>query len=313
MRTWVMMATGRENRPLVPENYCPFCPGSKQVPGMYDVFAYQNDWPILRTSPPGISETEGAFLKNAPSYGKCEVILYTADHTSSLAKLTPENMSKLIDLWVDRYREIGADGKIKYVFIFENRGVEVGATITHPHGQIYGFPFIPKKVELELDACREYYETGRKNLYRTIVDEELRDGRRVVDENKSFVTFVPWFAEYPYQVYMIPREHRLSIDELTGDEKADLGRSLSRIVGIYDRVFEREFPYMMCFHQKPVDGEAYPWYQFHIEFYPPLRNAKTKKYDASSETGAMVNGNPSSPEEKATELKNIKEELYGNN
>ena len=103
----------------------------------------------------------------------------------------------------------------------------------------------------------------------------------------------------------------MSIDELNDDEKHLLGSSLTRIVNIYNHVFPRDFPYMMCFDQKPTDGNDYPYYQFHVEFFPPLRNEKTQKFNACSETGGWVHGNPSSPERKAAELKKIKEELYG--
>ncbi len=312
LKWWVMVSTERQNRPLTPKDYCPFCPGSNRVPDEYEVFPYDNDWPILNPEPPEINPTGSPLFKNAKSYGKCEVILYSPEHKSSLGKLTKENIEKLIELWVKKYLELGSKDFIKYVFIFENRGKEVGVTIDHPHGQIYGFPFIPKKIELELSSCREYYEKEKKNLYLEILKEELKQKKRIVDENDFFVTFVPYFADYPYQVFIIPREKRLSIDELNSEEKIQLGKSLKRIVNTYDNLFERDFPYMMCFHQKPTDGKDYSYYQFHIEFYPPLRNEKTQKFNASSETGSWTHGNPTSPEVKAEELRKKTDELHGN-
>ena len=303
LKWWVMVSSGRQNRPLTPKDYCPFCPGSDKVPDEYDVFPYDNDWPILNPEPAEIESTGSPLFKNAKSFGKCEVILYSQEHQSSLGKLPDENIGKLIELWVRKYQELGNKEFIDYVFIFENRGKEVGVTIDHPHGQIYGFPFIPKKIELELSSCREYYEKENKNLYLEILKEELKHRQRIVDENDSFVTFVPYFADYPYQVFIIPREKRLSIDELKREEKILLGKSLKRIVNTYDHLFERDFPYMMCFHQKPTDGKDYSYYQFHIEFYPPLRNEKTQKFNASSETGSWTHGNPTSPEVKAEELR----------
>ena len=230
---------------------------------------------------------------------------------SSAERQRAENIEKLIELWVNRYIELGNKDFIKYVFIFENRGEEVGVTITHPHGQIYGFPFIPKKIEIELSSCKEYYETSKKNLYLEILKEELKQKIRIVDENDFFVTFVPYFADYPYQVFIIPRGKRLSIDEFSREEKIQLGESLKRIVSTYDNLFERDFPYMMCFHQQPTDGKDYSYYQFHIEFYPPLRSEKTQKFNASSETGSWTHGNPTSPEEIAKELRKTMEKLYG--
>jgi len=311
LKWWVMVSTERQNRPLTSEDYCPFCPGSDKIADEYEVLSYDNDWPILRPDPPEITLSDSPIFKNAKSYGKCEVILYSPDHKSSLGELTSESVEKLINLWVDKYIELGNKDFIKYVFIFENRGREVGVTITHPHGQIYGFPFIPRKIELELSSCREYYETNQKNLYLEILREELKQGKRIVDQNDSFVTFVPYFADYPYQVFIIPRENRLSIDEFSKEEKRDLASILKRIVSTYDNLFDRDFPYMMCFHQKPTDRMDYSCYQFHIEFYPPLRNEKTQKFNASSETGSWTHGNPTSPEEKAKELRKTMEKLYG--
>jgi UDPglucose--hexose-1-phosphate uridylyltransferase len=313
LKWWVMISASREGRPLMPQNYCPFCPGSGKVPDHYTVFSYNNDFPILSPTPPATEPIDSSLYRNAQSFGKCEVLLYTPEHDSALAKLPPENIDQLIELWVAKYRELSSMDFIKYVFIFENRGKEVGVTMPHPHGQIYGFPFIPKKIELELASCKEYYENGKKNLYLDILNEELKDGRRIVDENGPFVTFIPYFAEYPYQVYIIPKIPRLSIGEFSSDERRHLGNALSRIASIYDNVFDREFPYMMSLDQKPTDGAEYPHYQFHIEFFPLLRNEKTQKFNASSETATWTHGNPSSPELKAEELRKIKEKLYGNN
>jgi UDPglucose--hexose-1-phosphate uridylyltransferase len=311
LKWWVMVSSERQNRPLTPHDYCPFCLGSGKIPDNYEVLSYENDWPILSPDPPEVNFVDSSIFKNAQSYGKCEVILYSPKHDSSLGELSLDNIEKLINLWVDKYIEFGNKEFIDYVFIFENKGEEVGVTIIHPHGQIYGFPFIPKKIEVELSSCKEYYEINKKNLYIEILREELRMGERIVDENDSFVTFVPYFADYPYQVFIIPRKHRLSIDEFSEKERKDLGESLKRITSTYDNLFERDFPYMMCFHQKPTDGKDYSYYQFHIEFYPPLRNQKTQKFNASSETGSWTHGNPTSPEEKAKELRKILGKLYG--
>jgi UDPglucose--hexose-1-phosphate uridylyltransferase len=312
LKWWVMVSSERQNRPLTPKDYCPFCPDSDKVPDKYDVLSYDNDWPILSPFPPEVAPNGSTIFKSAKSYGKCEVVLYSPEHESSLGKLSEENIAKLIELWVKKYIELGNEDFIKYVFIFENRGEEVGVTIDHPHGQIYGFPFIPKKIELELSSCKEYFDTNNKNLYLEILKEDLKQKIRIVDENDSFVTFVPYFADYPYQVFIVPRKKRLSIDELNSEEKVMLGQSLKRIVTTYDHLFEMDFPYMMCFHQKPTDGNDYSCYQFHIEFYPPLRNEKTQKFNASSETGSWTHGNPTCPEDKAEELRKKLKEIYGN-
>ncbi len=303
IKWWVMVSSSRQTRPLLPSKICPFCPGSGKVPDKYSVMVYQNDWPILMKNPTGTISKNTKLYKAAKSYGHCEVILYSSDHNMQLGKMNRSQILEIIDLWIKRYKALSKEKYIKYVFIFENKGEVVGVTINHPHGQIYGYPFIPKKLELELKSCRQYYNKNRKCLHCDILKEEKEDGRRVVYRNKSFTAFVPFFAEYPYQVFVMSNRHIQSLADFSKKEREMLADMLKKLTLAYDRIFNMPFPYMMCFHQQPVDGKKYDYYHFHIEFYPPMRNKLTQKFNASSETGAWVHGNPSSPEEKAEEIR----------
>ena len=148
---WVMIASHRQGRPQMPKDWCPFCPGSGKVPDHFDVYEYDSDFPALSQNPPAPDDVKTDFYKTAPSYGKCEVILYSPEHTVTLPELPLDHVVKLVNLWTERYIALKADEKIKYVFIFENRGEVVGVTMPHPHGQIYGYPFIPKKIALEME------------------------------------------------------------------------------------------------------------------------------------------------------------------
>lgn len=150
IKDWVMIASNRQGRPQMPKDYCPFCPGSGKVPDHYDVLKYDNDFPALSQNPPKPDDVANEFFKTREAYGKCEVILYSPNHTVTLPELPTEHIVKLVDLWCERFREISADERIKYVFIFENRGEAVGVTMPHPHGQIYGYSVVPKKLQLEL-------------------------------------------------------------------------------------------------------------------------------------------------------------------
>ena len=143
IKDWIMIASHRQNRPQMPRDWCPFCPGSGNVPN-YDVLKYDNDFPALSQNPPLPDPVGNDFFKTGDSYGKCEVILYSPEHTITLPELPQEHVEKLVDLWTERFQELSKDKKIKYIFIFENRGEVVGVTMPHPHGN-YDNPFIPKK------------------------------------------------------------------------------------------------------------------------------------------------------------------------
>ena len=314
IKDWVMIASHRQNRPQMPKDYCPFCPGSGKVPEQFDVYEYDNDFPALSQNPPQPDDVANDFFKVKEAYGKCEVILYSPEHTVTLPELPTEHIKKLVDLWVDRFNVISADEKIKYVFIFENRGDIVGVSMPHPHGQIYGYSVIPKKLELELDSSKEYYEENGKRIFCDMLDNETEDGRRIVFESEHFTVFLPFFCEYPYGVYIMSKRHIGNIAQFTEDEKADFAEVLRLTTGMLDCLFDYKFPYMMCMHNAPVNGEdTSDYYHFHVEFFPPMRSADKQKFNASSETGAWAHCNPTAPEAKTIELREALERFKNKN
>ncbi len=304
IQDWVMIASHRQNRPQMPKDWCPFCPGSGKVPDTYEVYEYDNDFPALSQNPPEPDDVATELYKTRPAYGKCEVILYSPNHTITLPELPVEHIEKLVDLWTQRFVEISKDEKIKYVFIFENRGAVVGVTMPHPHGQIYGYSNIPKKIELELKSSKEHFEQTGHCLICDMLKEEMDFGKRVIIENEDFATVLPFFTEYPYGMYIISKNHRQNLTEMSEREKKNLASILKETTGTFDALFDYPFPYMMCMHQSPVNSEdTSDYYHFHIEFFPPMRSADKQKFNASSETGAWAHCNPTAPEEKAEELR----------
>ena len=310
IKDWVMIASHRQNRPQMPKDWCPFCPGSGKVPEHFTVYEYDNDFPALSQNPPVPDDVATELYKTKEAYGKCEVILYSPEHTVTLPELSVEHIRELVDLWTSRFEELRKDERIKYIFIFENRGDVVGVTMPHPHGQIYGYSYIPKKLELELTSCKEYKEEKGECLICDIVKNEKEFGKRVIIENEDFITFLPFFADYPYGVYVAAKGHVQNLTQFSDRQKDNLAKILKETAGTLDSLFDYTFPYMMCMHQDPVNGEdASEYYHFHIEFYPPMRSADKQKFNASSETGAWASCNPTAPEEMAEQLKKAHEKF----
>lgn len=303
LRTWLIVAAHRQHRPLLETGSCPFCPGSGRVPDDFDVYAYDNDFPSLSLDPPEPEIAGDDLIGVRPAFGKCEVTLYSPQHDITLPELPLEHIEKLVAHWEERYRELGGIEGVDFVFIFENRGEAVGVTMIHPHGQIYAYPYIPLKVATELAAARDHFDEHGRCLFCDLLAHELDDGSRVVYRRDGFTAFVPPFAEYPYQVHVITDRHTGSLSSMTGDERRGLARALKCITGGYDSLFDYPFPYMMCMHQEPTDGNAYPQYHFHIEFCPPMRSRDKMKFNASSETGAWATIIDVYPEETAIELR----------
>lgn len=308
---WVITATHRQNRTFMPpRDFCPLCPTKNEnvpteVAGDFDVVVFENKFPSLQQQPP-VPDVEGSELYPVrPAEGICEVVLYSPVHDTSLAKLPYSKFLKLVKVWKDRYVELGQREYVDYVFIFENKGVEVGVTLHHPHGQIYAYPFIPPIPERELEMSKAHLREHGECLFCRVLREELQDGRRIVAENDSFVAFVPFFARYPYEIHIMAREHVPSLAQFTGKEERELAAMLKLVLAKYDNVFLKSFPYIMVMHQQPTNGTGGEYAHFHIEFYPPLRTREKLKYLAGSEAGAGTFINDTIPEEKAKELREL--------
>jgi len=307
LKEWVAIAAHRQERPQMPKDWCPFCPGSGSVPDNYDVLVYPNDFPTLSLKAPDPLTESTDFYPVTKAFGACDVVLYHPDHNTSLPQLTVEHIIKLIHLWQQRFNELKSHIGIKYIFIFENKGEVIGVTMPHPHGQIYSFSYIPPKIAIELESSKEYFAKNKNEcLFCKILSLELTHKERIVVENDSFVAFIPFYARWPYEVHVYSKRHLQIITEFTSDKEIhDFASILKSLTQKYDKLFGFSFPYMMVMHQAPVNDGAYPFYHFHIEFYPPYRSKIKLKYLAGCESGAGTFINDTIPEEKAAELREL--------
>lgn len=307
---WTATATARQDRTfLPPANYCPLCPTEPggfptEIPEpTYDIVAFENKFPSLRSSPetPSIAGTE--LYPVRPSQGVCEVVVYTPNHASSLAQEPVEQIYKLVRVWTDRFKELGRLEFVDYVFIFENKGEAVGVTLHHPHGQIYAYPFVPAYLLKELDQARGHMDETGRCIYCDVIREEQVYGRRVVVENGSFIAVIPFFARYPFETHIYSKSHIQALTDLDTLGQYDLAEILKQVLSAFDLLFDVSFPYIMSLHQRPTDGGKYEHYHLHIEFYPPMRSKTKLKYLAGSEAGAGMFINDTLPEDKAAELR----------
>ncbi len=287
----VVYAIHRQGRTFLPsENHCPLCPTPAgpqaevvrtEIPvAAFEIVVFDNLYPAFR----------------APE-GAAEVIVYTDSHHGSFGMLAPERAEALMWVWRHRYQELGARKDVQYVLIFENRGVEVGATLHHPHGQAYGYPFLPPVPKLELAADARLGGCASCELLRS----ELEDGRRIVHENEHVAAYIPFAARWPYETHVVIRRHRSSLLDCEPDELRLLAECLQNLTRGYDALFARPFPYVMVVHQAPTDGHSDG--HLHVEFYPPLRTATKLKYPAGSEQGGGTFVGDTLPEDSAEALR----------
>ncbi len=309
---WTITATHRQDRTfLPPKEYCPLCPTrpggmETEIPReTYEVAVFDNRFPSLRADP-SPPDVEGSDITPVePSFGACEVVVYTPEHEATLGSLPLRRIRQLIEVWAHRTVVLGARDEAACVFVFENRGEAIGVTLNHPHGQIYAYPTIPPVLAREAANAAAHLEREGTCLFCGLLAQEAADGRRIVAQTASWVAGVPFFARWPYEVHLTPRRHVGWLHDLLEPEIDDLARLLVTVVRKYDALFGFTLPYIMAIHQRPTDGGDHEGYHLHIEFYPPNRTETKMKFLAGSEAGAGAFINDTLPESTAERLRSL--------
>lgn len=317
---WVIIAAHRQNRPwrgetvdLQFENQpryladCYLCPGNARVSGSmnpsYDsVFVFDNDHPCVGDDAPAPAPPPGIY-RNRSAQGIARVVCYTPRHDLSLAELQPIEVENLLGAWQGEYSDLGQRTGIDHVLIFENKGEVVGVSNPHPHCQIYATNFVFKTIETEAIVSHRHITEHGRPIFQDILATEEMDGRRILSENETAISFVPYFARYAYEVFVAPKRTVRGVSELTDVEIVDFAEVLRETVVRFDNLWGAPFPYVMPLHQAPTDGADHRGFHFHIEFHPPLRKPNLLKYLAGPEIGGGNFLSDTSPEEKAAELR----------
>jgi len=323
-REWVVISSHRNERPwhgervadaarplpsYVPD--CYLCPGNVRSSGQQNaayrgVYVFDNDHPCVGPAAPAVSVPPAGqgIYQTRRAAGSARVVCYTPRHDLTLAQLPESDVLSLLQALQAQYRELGALEGVRHVLVFENKGEVVGVSNPHPHCQIYATNFVFKTIELEAQAQAEYLSEHGRPLFQEILRAEVADGRRLLARRDQALSFIPYFARYPYETYVTPRDTRPSLADLNAAELIDFAAVLHETLIRLDNLWRMSFPYVMVLHQSPTDT-SYPGFHFHIQIHPPLRKPGLLKYLAGPEIGGGNFLNDTAPEEKAAELQAV--------
>ena len=314
---WVSIADHRQNRTfLPPAGECPLCPtGGGTMPSEipaheYDVVVFENRFPSFAGESAAGGTSVNPLLAHAPALGRCEVVCFTSDHNASFSSLSVSRARTVVDVWVDRTRELSAIDAVEQVFIFENRGQEIGVTLHHPHGQIYAYPFVPARTESLLRAATEHHQRTGRLLGADILAAELEAGSRVVIRGTAWTAYVPYAARWPVEVNLVPNRDVPDLVALDGDERDELAEVYLDLLRRLDRYYETPdgspiaMPYIAGWHQAPV-RQGREVSRLHLQVMSVLRAPGRLKYLAGSESGVGAWINDVSPEAVAARLREV--------
>lgn len=306
---WVAYASHRQERTFMPPpEYNPLAPTINanfptELPvGNYDIAVFDNRFPSMQPYSQGAPDL---IVETVPANGVCEVVVFTQDPNTSLAALPLDHLTLLFQVWADRTRAIGEYPQIQYVLPFENKGVEVGVTLHHPHGQIYAYPFVPPVPARMLQQQQDYYQQHQRGLLQDLIQQEIEDNQRILYRDDHAIAYVPVCARYPYEVWLAPIAPAATFLDLSPAQQHSLAKAMKTVMLKYDGLWHRPFPYLMAWYQAPINGQPHPEFHLHAEFYPPYRTADRLKYLAGTELAAGMFANDALPEEKAKELQAV--------
>jgi UDPglucose--hexose-1-phosphate uridylyltransferase len=296
---WVLITGHRNDRPnLPPDTECPLCPSKPgrptEVPAAsYEVVVFQNRYSALTPE----------------SGGRCEVVIFSPQHDTSFADLTPAQASLVLAAWTDRTAELSRQPGIRQVYCFENRGREIGVSLSHPHGQIYAYPFITARTSRMLAAARAHRERTGSNIFDDILRAERAgragraEGTRIVASGTHWTAFVPFAARWPFEVHLYPNRRVPDLTCLTEEEQNEFCGLYLDILRRFDRLFDSPAPYISAWHQAPSGEEDE--FALHLELFTIRRSKGKLKYLAGTESGMDAFTNDIAPEDAARRLREI--------
>ncbi|GAA0914332.1 galactose-1-phosphate uridylyltransferase [Nonomuraea longicatena] len=298
---WVAIAGHRQTRTFLPSAAeCPLCPStdthSSEIPAAdYDVVVFENRFPSFSGNF-GTYRDVGGLSEVRPGAGRCEVVCFTSEHSSSFSRLSDAQVELVMEAWADRTAELSAIEGVEQVFCFENRGEEIGITLPHPHGQIYAYPYVTPRTARQLAAAAK-----RPGLFADVLAAE-RAGERVVAANELWTAFVPAAARWPYEVHVYPHRRVPDLAALSEEERAAFAPLYTSVLRALDGLFGVAMPYVSAWHQAPVRHLRELGY-LHLELFSVRRAPGKLKYLAGSESAMGAFVNDVLPEEAARQIR----------
>jgi UDPglucose--hexose-1-phosphate uridylyltransferase len=323
---WVLVSPHRTKRPWLGQvekvaptdrprhdSKCYLCPGntragSERNPDYDGTFVFNNDFSALLPNAPSAIDPGDGLLQSQTVSGECRVICFSPRHDVTLAEMPVPEIRKVVETWVEQTAELS---KIyQWVQVFENKGAAMGCSNPHPHGQLWAGNFLPNEIAIEDREQQSYRRRRGSILLLDYAQRELAAETRVVGGNPHWLTVVPYWAVWPYEILLLPLRQVRRFPELTEVERASLAEILQTLLIRYDNLFETSFPYSMGWHGAPNDTGDHAHWQLHAHFYPPLlRSATVRKFMVGYEMLAEAQRDLTA-EQAAEKLRTVPAEHY---
>ncbi|MBU0720462.1 galactose-1-phosphate uridylyltransferase [bacterium] len=322
---YVLIAPERLHRPdlavekklNIPKAKCPFCEGNESLtpPEVYairDNNANSSGWKTrivpnlykaVQVELENKSRRDGMF-ESIPGVGAHEVLIDSTCHECGIEALDVHAIENWLRSIIIRIKDLKKDKRLIHLSVFKNSGQTAGATQEHPHTQILALPVMPPNELIFIDRNMRYYRRHGRGIIEDIVQNEMNNKKRVIEEIGNFVAFCPYASSFPFEVMIAPKKNYSSLDECTRDDIIDLSLLFKKVFKKYSKQLGN-FDYNLFFGLAPLnpnfDNETFmPYlnknYRFTVRITPRIYRI------GGFEISTAMAINPVSPEECATLL-----------
>ena len=292
LEEWVLVSPHRAKRPwqgqleaMSPPSQpaydpnCYLCPGNMRAngasnPNYSNCYVFNNDFAALTEHDSGFKNEDSLLMASAEK-GECRVICFHPDHSKTLPRLSLDEIIDVVKTWAAQSAELGET--YQSVQVFENKGAAMGCSNPHPHGQIWAQEHLPSIVERKHRSQKKYYLENKTALLLDYVQKEIGEEERIVIKNDQWIAVVPFWAAWPFETLVLPRNPVQRLSELDKTSVRSLAEILKQLTTKYDNLFTCSFPYSMGWHGAPFDKRSHPEWLLHASFLPPLLRSSTVK------------------------------------
>ncbi|MGH9862599.1 MAG: galactose-1-phosphate uridylyltransferase [Candidatus Acidiferrales bacterium] len=325
---WVIIATERAKRPvdyaaepvvIQAGKFCPFCYGNEDktppeiiayrsngtpanTPG-WSLRVVPNKFPALGIEGELERTGEGLFDRIS-GIGAHEVIIESPEHQATLAQLPEKRVEDVLWAYRDRIVDLKKDKRFKYVLIFKNHGAAAGASLEHSHSQLIALPIVPQYVREEVEGAKQYYMMKERCIFCDTLRQERESQVRIIAEDSDFITLAPYAPRFPFEAWILPKQHAAAFEEMASPQYEKLARALKSLLARTDKVLTCP-AYNFVLHTTPMREDTELYYHWHLEFMPKLTKV------AGFEWGTGFYINPTPPEESARELRDVELPVKG--
>lgn len=290
---WVLFATGRakghikkKDKFYQPKESCPF--ENLQASGNEDpVMVFLNgkrtelenyrrgNWStiVIPNKVPAVSPGEGKYFAQEGPYMKAAAmgfheLVITKDHDKTFCCFAPGEISEVLTVYRERYKEILQEGGDEYILIFHNKGPSAGGTIYHNHSQILSTPIMPPDILRSIAGSESYYLKYGKKVHDVMLEWEMKEKKRIIYENDEFVCFCPFVSKTPYEIRVFPKKNNSHFESITDAQISLLSQALNIVLSKLDKALD-EPDFNFYIHTAPPRKNSI-FYHWHMEIVPRL-------------------------------------------